>query len=324
MLGSSGAPAIRAWASACSTRATAAPMSWLFCWAVRIRPSSWDEPKLRHQPVSGQVVPAGPSAFQPPGMSRAGLSSSGPAQPASRATVRTAARGRWKRIGMVTRRTARRRGRGSRPCAPACSRRSRPVANAQPKASSTGPGENTIGVPKACSAAATARPPATPMTPPSAETTTASVRNCCRMSRMRAPVAMRTPISRVRSVTLTSMMFMTPMPPTSSEIAAIEPSRIVSVFCVSVAVSRSATPCCGSGSPRVRCRASSSACTAACVSSICATSSTATVIVAQEALAEQPQAAGRERHEDDVVLVGAIRRGALRAPSRRSPGTARC
>ena len=55
---------------------------------------------------------------------------------------------------------------------------------------------------------------------------------------MRAPVAMRMPISRVRSVTLTSMMFMTPMPPTSSEIAAIEPSRIVSVFCVSVAVSR--------------------------------------------------------------------------------------
>ena len=59
------------------------------------------------------------------------------------------------------------------------------------------------------------------------------------MSRMRAPVAIRTPISRVRSVTLTSMMFMTPMPPTRSEIAAIEPSRIVSVFCVSVAVSSS-------------------------------------------------------------------------------------
>ncbi len=55
---------------------------------------------------------------------------------------------------------------------------------------------------------------------------------------MRAPVAMRMPISRVRSVTLTSMMFITPMPPTSSEIAAIEPSRMVSVFCVSVAVSR--------------------------------------------------------------------------------------
>ena len=36
------------------------------------------------------------------------------------------------------------------------------------------------------------------------------------MSRRRAPMALRTPISRVRSVTETSMMFITPMPPTSS------------------------------------------------------------------------------------------------------------
>jgi hypothetical protein len=35
------------------------------------------------------------------------------------------------------------------------------------------------------------------------------------MSPRRAPMALRTPISRVRSVTLTSMMFMTPIPPTS-------------------------------------------------------------------------------------------------------------
>ena len=34
-----------------------------------------------------------------------------------------------------------------------------------------------------------------------------------------APSALRSPISRVRSVTETSMMFITPMPPTSSEIA---------------------------------------------------------------------------------------------------------
>ena len=44
-----------------------------------------------------------------------------------------------------------------------------------------------------------------------------------------APTAMRTPISRVRSVTLTSMMFMMPMPPTSSDTAAIAASRMVSV-----------------------------------------------------------------------------------------------
>ena len=36
------------------------------------------------------------------------------------------------------------------------------------------------------------------------------------MSERRAPMALRTPISRVRSVTDTSMMFITPMPPTSS------------------------------------------------------------------------------------------------------------
>ena len=34
------------------------------------------------------------------------------------------------------------------------------------------------------------------------------------MSRRRAPSALRTPISRMRSVTETSMMFMTTMPPT--------------------------------------------------------------------------------------------------------------
>ena len=40
---------------------------------------------------------------------------------------------------------------------------------------------------------------------------------------------MRMPISRVRSVTLTSMMFMMPMPPTSSEMPATEPSRRVMI-----------------------------------------------------------------------------------------------
>ena len=40
------------------------------------------------------------------------------------------------------------------------------------------------------------------------------------MSRRRAPSALRMPISLVRSVTDTSMMFMITMPPTSSEMAA--------------------------------------------------------------------------------------------------------
>ena len=43
----------------------------------------------------------------------------------------------------------------------------------------------------------------------------------------RAPMAMRMPISRVRSVTLTSMMFMTPMPPTTRLMAATPMSRTV-------------------------------------------------------------------------------------------------
>ena len=62
------------------------------------------------------------------------------------------------------------------------------------------------------------------------------------MSRPFAPIAMRIPISRVRSVTETSMMFMIPMPPTSSEIEAADASRIDSVRDVSSAVA--AISCC--------------------------------------------------------------------------------
>ena len=54
-----------------------------------------------------------------------------------------------------------------------------------------------------------------PSRPPVAVRVMASVRNCSMMSRRLAPSALRTPISRVRSVTETSMMFMTPTPPTT-------------------------------------------------------------------------------------------------------------
>ena len=47
-----------------------------------------------------------------------------------------------------------------------------------------------------------------------------SMRNCDMTSPRRAPSALRTPISRVRSVTETSMMFMMTMPPMTSEMAA--------------------------------------------------------------------------------------------------------
>src|ERR1035441_8786624 len=50
-----------------------------------------------------------------------------------------------------------------------------------------------------------------PTAPPVRESATASTRNCAWMSRPLAPIAIRTPISRVRSVTDTSMMFMIPI-----------------------------------------------------------------------------------------------------------------
>ena len=52
------------------------------------------------------------------------------------------------------------------------------------------------------------------------------------MAELGAPSALRVPISRVRSVTDTSMMFMTPMPPTSSEMAAMAemPSETVLIM----------------------------------------------------------------------------------------------
>src|SRR5271169_2185793 len=55
-----------------------------------------------------------------------------------------------------------------------------------------------------------------PITPPTAVSMIASSVNCNRMSRLRAPTALRTPISRVRSVTLTNIMFITPTPPTTN------------------------------------------------------------------------------------------------------------
>jgi len=63
-------------------------------------------------------------------------------------------------------------------------------------------------------------PQRTPRTPPKRASTTDSLRNWERTSERRAPTAFRIPISRVRSVTATSMMFMMTMPPTTSEIAA--------------------------------------------------------------------------------------------------------
>src|SRR5689334_16656950 len=64
-------------------------------------------------------------------------------------------------------------------------------------------------------------PTTIPIEPPRELSTIASLRNCRCTSDSVAPTAIRTPISRVRSVTLTSMMFIIPIPPTSNETEAM-------------------------------------------------------------------------------------------------------
>ncbi len=64
---------------------------------------------------------------------------------------------------------------------------------------------------------ATKNPRAVPTTPPNVESVIDSVRICHSTSRRLAPSDLRRPISRVRSVTTISMMFMITMPPTTSE-----------------------------------------------------------------------------------------------------------
>ena len=61
-------------------------------------------------------------------------------------------------------------------------------------------------------------PSAMPIRPPTEVRNAASIRNWNRISARRAPSALRTPISRVRSVTEIDMIAITPMPPTISAI----------------------------------------------------------------------------------------------------------
>src|ERR1039457_3701316 len=67
-------------------------------------------------------------------------------------------------------------------------------------------------------ASAQRKPMNTPIRPPTMHCMTLSVRNCIRISCCVAPIARRTPISLVRSVTLTNMTFMITIPPTTEEI----------------------------------------------------------------------------------------------------------
>ena len=66
------------------------------------------------------------------------------------------------------------------------------------------------------------RSPSTiPMATPTRQSTIASVMNCRRIEPFVAPNAFLVPISLVLSVIDTSIMFITPIPPTRSEIPAI-------------------------------------------------------------------------------------------------------
>ena len=73
-----------------------------------------------------------------------------------------------------------------------------------------------------------------PTMPPRPQSMAASMRNWLTMLALVAPMARRMPISRVRSVTVTSMMFMMPMPPTTREMAAMPPSTREIMFMYSL------------------------------------------------------------------------------------------
>lgn len=75
-------------------------------------------------------------------------------------------------------------------------------------------------------------PNAIPITPPKVERVADSIRNWDKIARRGAPTAFRKPISRVRSLTETNMMFMIPIPPTNNEMAATMPNKSVNVWVV--------------------------------------------------------------------------------------------
>ena len=66
-----------------------------------------------------------------------------------------------------------------------------------------------------------------PMIPPTPDNVKASIKNWLRISLLRAPKAFLKPISRVLSVTETSIIFITPIPPTIKDIAAMPPKARV-------------------------------------------------------------------------------------------------
>ena len=102
-----------------------------------------------------------------------------------------------------------------------------PTMPASPQASTTAVGLISTGQPAPHAISiAVIEPVATPRSPPVRANTLASVRNCLLMSRRRAPIAIRKPISRVLSFTDTNITFMMLMPPTSRDTEAMEIKRM--------------------------------------------------------------------------------------------------
>ena len=109
-----------------------------------------------------------------------------------------------------------------------------PTSALKPNATATESGDTSVfHCMNRDSATAAPVPARMPRIPPTRQSTSASTRNCSRMSRRVAPSALRTPISRVRSVTETSMMFMIPIPPTTRLTAAMLASRVVNTWVAS-------------------------------------------------------------------------------------------
>ena len=92
-----------------------------------------------------------------------------------------------------------------------------PVPSSTPRVTQRGATAAGRGV-RAATAPASPIPTATPKAAPTVLRVADSMSTWVRMSRRRAPRALRTPISRVRSITETSMMFMMTTPPTTREI----------------------------------------------------------------------------------------------------------
>ena len=95
-----------------------------------------------------------------------------------------------------------------------------------------------VKAPLDLTASAIPMPMRIPRKPPITPIMTASMRNWVIIVSYVAPNALRMPISLVRSVTDTIMIFMMPMPPTMREIAAILPRKRVSMAVVLFMVSK--------------------------------------------------------------------------------------